>query len=142
MSGHIEMTIHGAAGDLKGFRYFWAKYVTGFDETQHCAKSLKGEFSKKARTPVGRTVAFDEKSSDYVYVCGVSDPYDRDNNFHAALRYKFNSAARVKTYNGYEIEFKNAELLPIPDTPEKYKNKPEEFTTCRNFRFGAHYYPS
>ena len=63
----------------------------------------------------------DEADSDYIYVCGVSAPYAHVNNFHAPLRYKFNNVARMTTYNGYEIEFKNAEILPIPALPENYR---------------------
>lgn len=60
---------------VTGFKYFWLKYVRGFDPTVHCAKCLLGDYSQKVNLfmPVNTEIELNE-FSDYkcLYLCGVT----------------------------------------------------------------------
>jgi hypothetical protein len=134
-------------GIIKGFRYFWAYYVSGFRSEHHCQACLKGErvpdfCTSTARS--GKPVVFDLLDDyTYVYVCGVgSGPKTElaSQNFHWALRYKENSSIEEPTYNGYIVTARNAMKLPIPKLPDGWNRRTRTTTRCKNFQFGVEYF--
>lgn len=65
---------------LAGFMYFWLKYVRGFEQTQHCARCLIGDFSPQiGKLMLTENIIHLERGApaqfDYVYLCGVAVPY-------------------------------------------------------------------
>jgi hypothetical protein len=130
---------------LTGFRFLWAVYVTGFVPTQHCKKCLRGPTSSRTSPQIElrKHFAFDEQSPgsfDYIYICGVSNPYQWRNSFHLPFRVVPGAVAQKDTYNGFRFRVTNAEEIEIPELPAGYRGLDNSFTTCRNFQFGVHAY--
>lgn len=134
------------SGPIRGFRFFWAYYVTGFDPRVHCQKCFKGARSlrvTKQSEPGVLYLMSEKRSFPFLYVCGVGiGPKDRlhEKNFHLALRAQEGAATSAETYNGYTFEVTNAVALPIPELPENWNGLPREMTRCKNFRFGVEYF--
>jgi hypothetical protein len=138
-------------GKIRGFRFFWAFYVSGFRSDVHCQQCFKGDLVKHFCTPTARSgqkVVFDQMDRyPYVYVCGVGSGPKTElagQNFHWALRYEADSLIEAHTYNGYRATALNAVALPIPELPLGWNGRDRETTRCKNFRFGVEYfgYPS
>ena len=84
--------------DPSKFMWLWAKYVTGFNETQHCTNSIRGRYSRKLwkgnpELPSTPTLVMDEQpvgTYRAIYICGVSKRgYSSGKNYphsvHAAI---------------------------------------------------------
>src|SRR5947208_2370873 len=74
----ITIQIHHpdlAPGPVRGFRFFWAYYVTGYDQSLHCQPCFKGTLSTQLNTRTARSgvtyVMNERRSFPYLYVCGV-----------------------------------------------------------------------
>jgi hypothetical protein len=69
-------------------------------------------------------------------------PYVWENNFHLPFIIKTGSVAEKELYNGDKVIIEGAEALEFDTSvvDAKYSHLPEEFTTCRNFQFGAYYF--
>jgi hypothetical protein len=113
----------------------------------HCANCLVGEYAtdigKGMRPGNAIEVALDDHERA-LYVCGVASPYVWAKNFHAALRPAGEASALViPMWNGDELHVQGAELMPInrATADSLYAGKPESFLSCRNFQFGAEYFP-
>ena len=86
---------------VTGFRYFWLKYIRGFDPTVHCAKCLIGDYSQKVslNMPVNTEIELNE-FTDFkcLYLCGVIGyrnnlhipfvPSDNENDIITAETYR------------------------------------------------------
>lgn len=130
-------------GRVDGYSHFWLKYVNGFDPNVHCARCLRGQYSKRVSKDslLNRPIVLNEMARfDYVYLCGVAKPYVWENNLHLAARHAPGARALVESYNGIRAVIRNAELLEIPALAEGFAGKPKAFTTCRNWQFGVAYY--
>lgn len=125
------------AGDLKGFQFFWLKYVTGFDHTRHCMACLQGVRSSRVtpRMRGGKVALVEAERFDFLYLCGVATT-GYDDNLHVPMRLAPGSVAQVTTYTGLAISIRNVEVLPIQPlvAPHEW---PRAFSRCRNFQFGA-----
>jgi hypothetical protein len=62
-------------GPVRGFKFFWAYYVNGFDQTVHCQPCFKGSLSRQFNTRTaqsGKLYTMNErKAFRYLYICGV-----------------------------------------------------------------------
>jgi hypothetical protein len=138
----MKLIVEGPAERVSAdYRYLWAKYVRGFDPSQHCAMGLVGSWSKRVRVRMqtGVHLPFDEtKAYDYIYICGVGPSYP--SNLHMPMRDKEGGFVEVETYNGFRFIVENAELLTIPGLPKGFAGKDWQFTTCRNWQFGVDRY--
>lgn len=128
----------------RGWRYLWAKAVTGFDERQHCARCLEGSYLTAfgLRMAVREPVALEVPDGGLLYLCGVSAPYVHANNLHAAFLPDPEAApVEVQTYTRDRIVVHGGRLLPIYDDAARvlFGHKGPDFVTCRNFQFGAQY---
>lgn len=131
-------------GPLRGFKFFWAYYVDGFDQTAHCQPCFKGALSNQLNTRTaqsGRLYVMDErKIFRYIYVCGVgAGPKNllHEKNFHLPLEPQPGAHEVCHTYNGYVITVENGVALPIPELEPGWKGLDRETTRCKNFRFGV-----
>lgn len=127
----------------RSWLYLWGKYVTGINLEVHCAKSLKGNYSKKIvkNKSTRENIKLDEYNSNIFYLCGVSKPYKWNENFHLALRYKPGNNITIER-NGLYLEIENAEEIPIVFDIDKcnHENKyKEEYSSCRNWQFAYLY---
>jgi hypothetical protein len=130
---------------LTGFKYFWGKKVTAFNDKYHCAKSLVGEYSKVINNKMKCNEYIEVEKEltnegDIFYICGVSTPYIWKNNFHLALLIKEGEKCLKEMYNGDVIEVIGAKEIYF-DYKIAYSNysyKGKAFTTCRNFQFGSY----
>jgi len=124
------------------FRYLWLKYVTGVNLEQHCAKCLKGQYSKKINPHVNgfEKIVLDESHADYYYLCGVSIPYKWEKNFHLAFKYMQGSIIELERL-GIKIKIRGAELIPIIPTPlseiDSFHKHDPAYNTCRNWQFAT-----
>ena len=119
------------------FRYFWAKYVDGFNLNVHCARCLLGHYSKKVAPDKSLiNVALDEHASRYYYICGVTTPYVWANNFHLAFEFAPNEILEYYDDNTH-IAIENARQIPIVKRDyrdAKFGNN-NSYNTCRNWQF-------
>ena len=130
------------ATKLEGFRYFWAKYVRGFDPAHHCAKCLVGDWSKHTRMGMALPVEFgfdESKDFRFVYICGVSS-IGYQSNLHIVLEPEDDASCSVKAFNGTVFDIQGARRLLIPPLPDGWQGKDRKYTTCRNFQFGVAYF--
>ncbi len=117
----------------------WLKYVTGFNEKVHCARCLKGKFSKALPMPTENKPntykgILTEHEAPYLYLCGVTRKYSE--NLHIAFQWKGRSTVEYESER-VRVVITNAEQLPISPIHEPLELD-DKFTTCRNFQFGWH----
>jgi hypothetical protein len=138
--------------DPARFMWLWAKYVRGVNETKHCTSCLRGWYSKRlsAHNPELRETArlvLDERDpSEFfaLYICGVAKQgYSRrlnyPHNLHAAMLPAPGRRDRFR-FEEWELEVTNGVFDPIPaleELPPRLGALPEEFTTCRIFRWAV-----
>ena len=126
---------------VTGFRYFWLKYIRGFDPTVHCAKCLIGDYSQKVslNMPVNTEIELNE-FSDFkcLYLCGV---IGYRNNLHIPFvpSDNENDIITTETYRGDKVIITGARRLPIPPLEKGYTSLSQAFTSCRNYQFGVSY---
>ena len=107
---------------VTGFRYFWLKYIRGFDPTVHCAKCLIGDYSQKVslKMPVNTEIELNE-FSDFkcLYLCGV---IGYQNNLHVPFvpSDNENDIITAETYRGDKVIITGAKRLPIPPLEKGY----------------------
>ena len=125
-------------------KYFWLKYVNGFNPAEHCAKSMLGKHSRRVwgEAPLNTPILLDELKSgyDFIYLCGVAEPFRWSNNLHMPIRPKPGAKATIYAYTGMRCVITNAEVVDIPRVEDGYAGFDLEFTTCRNWRFGVQNY--
>jgi hypothetical protein len=131
-------------GPIQGFRFFWAYYVNGFNQSVHCQPCFKGSVSKQLSTATARSgvmYTMDERRSfEYLYICGVGvGPRNLlyQKNFHLPLKLAAGAREARQTYNGYTITVENGLALPIPELEDGWKGLDRETTRCKNFRFAV-----
>ena len=88
---------------------------------------------------MGRPVALDLKGAPFGYVCGVTGR-GYPTNLHVAFRPGKDAVIEEVLPHWQRLTIVGAERLPIPPLPEGWRGLDQSFTTCRNFRFGAHYF--
>lgn len=126
---------------VTGFRYFWLKYIRGFDPTVHCAKCLIGDYSQKVNLnmPVNTEIELNEfVDFKCLYLCGV---IGYQNNLHVPFvpSDNENDIITVETYRGDKVIIAGAKRLPIPPLEKGYNGLSQAFTSCRNYQFGVSY---
>jgi hypothetical protein len=131
-------------GPIRGFKFFWAYYVNGFDQTVHCQPCFKGGLSRQFNTRTvhsGKLYTMNErKAFRYLYICGVGvGPKDRlhEKNFHLPLEFRPGAREVRRTYNKYTITVENGMAVPIPELEVGWKGLDLETTRCKNFRFAV-----
>ncbi|HYA71771.1 MAG TPA: hypothetical protein VEF36_01305 [Roseiarcus sp.] len=141
---HLSFILHSERESVAGWRYLWAKRVTGFRPGCHCAGCLAGAYEERfgRAAPVNQMVALDSyERGAIIYFCGVSTPYRWSNNLHLPVRITGDAEdlARAKCYNGDELTIAGAEEIPFTDEAARlaYPARGPAFLTCRNFQFGA-----
>ena len=141
---------HNLRGDA--FMWLWAKYVAGVNDTKHCTASLRGPYSKRlsrhnADLETEGELVLDEVRRERfqaIYICGVARKgYASKKNYpfnlHAAVLPKAGATGDYQ-FDGWKLNVENGILLPIPseaELPERYRDLPPEFTTCRIFRWAV-----
>lgn len=123
------------------FRHFWAKRVTGFDSSVHCAECLRGPRLAEVNRQLaqGGRATLSAKAGSLIYICGVASPRNWSNNFHLAFRVTNGGQTVSQLYTGARVTVSNGVAIHIADTAARrlYPELPEHFLTCRNFQFGA-----
>lgn len=123
----------------KPFMYIWLKNVVAVNLNYHCAKSLVGNYSVDVNKNT-KSISNLPLENGVWYLCGVSMPYNWNNNFHLAFEYKEGSSIEYSN-NGISVTIRNAVSLPISseyiDESDINANR-QEYYTCRNWQF-AHY---
>lgn len=132
---------------IEGFKFFWAFYVNGFDQSVHCQPCFKGSLSRQLNTRTAKSgelyVMNERKSFRYLYICGVGTGLKAElhrKNFHFPVRFEAGSREVGHTHNGYVITVENAVELPIPALVPGWKGLNLETTRCKNFQFGVEYF--
>ena len=146
---HTHITIHVEhqeyePGPVRGFKFFWAYYVSGYDQTLHCQPCFKGTLSKQFNTRTaqsGKLYTMNERRTfPYLYICGVGlgpKKLLHEKNFHLPVEFQPGAREIRQTYNGYTITVENAVAVPIPDLEAGWKGLALETTRCKNFRFAV-----
>ena len=126
---------------LRGFRYFWLRYVHGFSPHFHCQRSLLGSNDPRFHRNMTIGLSFELLETNpyhHIYLCGI--PPSSEPGLHLALTPETGAIARVDTYNGIEITVSGARMLEIPSLPDGYAGMSRKYTTCCNWQFGVRYY--
>ena len=131
-------------GPVRGFKFFWAYHVNGFDQTVHCQPCFKGSLSRQFNTRTAQSgklyVMNERKAFRYLYICGVGlGPKGllKEKNFHLPLRLRLGASEVRHTYNDYKITVENGIAVPIPELEVGWKGLDLETTRCKNFRFAV-----
>jgi hypothetical protein len=136
----IVVSIELEFGD-QTFRHFWAKRVTGFDSSVHCAECLRGRRLPEVNKDLARggRATLNAKVGALIYICGVASPRNWANNFHLAFRVTDGGQTVSQLYTGARVAVSNAVAIPISDTAARhlFPELPDDFLACRNFQFGA-----
>ena len=123
--------------EVKGkFRYLWLKSIKGVDLSVHCARCLIGKYDNRIYPQLGTSehIVLTEK---IYYLCGVSDPYVWENNFHLAFQEKAGASLNISR-NGINIIINGAEEIQFSEKDIDLslpQAKRKEYTTCRNWQF-------
>lgn len=123
----------------KAFRFFWIKYVNGFNPRVHCAKCLEGHYSRhlKYREHGDLShVVLDEHETPFIYLCGVTAKWEW--NVHAAGRFEEGVSM---LYSDERVVFHLTNFRQIRILSENNPPAPKEFATCRNWQFGWTAFP-
>ena len=116
--------------------YIWLKTVENIDLSVHCAKCLIGKYDGRINKNTKKSQNLKLKDKIY-YLCGVSEPYNWNKNFHLAFKPKEGSNIEYSN-NGINVVIEGAEMLPINekyiDIMDPYSNQ-KEYRTCRNWQF-------
>lgn len=141
--------------DGKKFKWLYAKYACGCNPTYHCTNAIKGKYSKKftrlsKEFIPGQTIVFDEFTTDTwdaIYICGVStNGYTKHANYphnvHVAILSR-PGARDIWSFEDWTMSVENGVFERVISEDElhiKYRNLPEEFITCRMFRWAVWHY--
>lgn len=136
----IRTSIQVAPGPA-GFRYFWAKHVTGFNSATHCYNCLKGSPVKAVNLELARggTISILVEPGAMIYICGVASPHRWPDNFHHAFRAVPGATSEGQLHTGALLKVINGERIPFDGTAaiSAFRDRGPEFLTCRNFQFAA-----
>jgi hypothetical protein len=121
------------------FKYFWIKYVNGFDPSKHCARCLIGEYSSLLSYRERRDLAgavLDEHASRFIYICGVTPKW----------KWNVHVAGICKPGESFELQDERVELRltnfqRIEIVPDLGPPAHRAFATCRNWQFGWTAFP-
>ncbi len=138
------------------FVWLWAKYVTGSNPEKHCTRSILCKYSKRLSAHnelLGQSprLTLDEGAVgtySAIYVCGVAREGYRKHlnyphNLHTAILPRPGASDSFK-FERWSMSVENGIFLPIPPVAalaSKYRPLPDEFTTCRIFRWSVVYRP-
>ena len=141
--------------DKKKFKWLYAKYAIGANPLHHCTNAIKGKYSKRfsRNNPdfqPDRDVILDEYPDlgwDAIYICGVSSKgYSKHENYphnvHIAIIPAFGEKDEW-SFENWKMTVENAKFEYVISEDElnpKYKNLPEEYVTCRMFRWAVWHY--
>lgn len=141
--------------DGKKFKWLYAKYAYGANPSHHCTNAIRGKYSKRfsrnnPKFLPGNKVIFDEFPElgwDAIYICGVStNGYSKHTNYphnvHVAIVPKQGSTDKWN-FENWEMNVENGIFEYVISEEElnpKYKNYPEEYVTCRMFRWAVWHY--
>lgn len=141
--------------DGKKFKWLYAKYAYGANPLHHCTNAIRGRYSKlfSRNNPdfaPNQKITLDEYCDlgwDAIYICGVSTKgYAKHENYphnvHVAIipapgekdEWSFENWSMTVENGRFEYVISEEELNP------KYKNLPEEYVTCRMFRWAVWHY--
>lgn len=124
-----------------GYRYFWARRVTGFNDQAHCYSCLKGSRLAQVNLELsqGGEAVIPAKAGELVYICGVARPPRWENNFHLAIKVVEGAVSDRTMHTGANLSVLNGELIPFDGDTARllYPDRGEDFLTCRNFQFAA-----
>lgn len=135
--------------------WLWAKYVRDVNPAQHCTNALRGWHSNVLSSTQNPALAsqpllrLDERpAADWlaIYICGVSRPgysarprTNYPHNLHAVILPK-PGARESWAFEDWRLDVTNGVFDRIPaldDVPNQYRELPDEFVTCRIFRWAV-----
>lgn len=134
---------------VPGFRWFWLKYVRGFEPAKHCGACLHGVYSHivagwktfrggagLVRVPGPLPCTEVATPWDALYLCGVTAQWAK--NLHVAVVPAAGELVTVPMPHDprFTVHFENARALPIPEIADGWGGLPTAHTRCRNWRFG------
>ena len=147
------------ASNFDGNKFMWlyAKYAYGANPNKHCTNSIKGKYSNRftRNNPgflPGQEIVLDEFPDlnwDAIYICGVSKVgYHRHQNYphnvHIAIIPK-PGATDTWSFENWNMTVKNAVfeyVISEEELEDKYSTLPEQYRTCRMFRWAVTHYKS
>ena len=148
----IELT-HNFDG--KKFMWLYAKYAFGCNPAHHCTNAIRGRYSKRFSRlnpdfKAGQTLVLDEFPDlgwDAIYICGVSkNGYAKHENYPHNVHVAIIPQEGCKDHWEFEdwvMDVKNARFEYVPSEKEidkKYRKLPEQYWTCRMFRWAVSHY--
>ena len=141
--------------DGKKFKWLYAKYAYGANPNHHCTNAIRGKYSKRfsRNNPdfnSSRTIVLDEYPDlgwDAIYICGVSAKgYAKHENYVHNVHIAILPSPGYQdkwTFENWEMTVENGKfeyVISEDQLEEKYKTLPEEYVTCRMFRWAVTHY--
>ena len=141
--------------DGKKFMWLYAKYANGCNPQHHCTNAIRGRYSKRFSRlnkdfKPGKTIVLDEFPAnqwDAIYICGVSrNGYAKHENYphnvHVAIL-PCEGESDHWEFENWKMEVENGRFERVPSAQEidpKYLALPEQYWTCRMFRWAVWHY--
>lgn len=138
--------------DARHWMWLWAKYTTGHNPAQHCTKSIRGTYSKRFSAhndamAIQQSLEMDEVGDGTfaaIYLCGVAKQGYRlkqnyPHNLHAVI-VPAPGMTDSFTFEAWRLRVTGGRFAPVPgpeNLPEEYRKLPDEYTTCRIFRWAV-----
>lgn len=132
----LELTTHDGQ-PVTGWSYLWAKHVSGFDQTTHCARALRGMYEQQVSKSMAPGAYEVPLRGHFLYLCGVASFGGYRNNLHLVVAPEDGAEAEVVSYLGDRFRIRGGRAREIPPLPHHWNGLGSHFTTCRNFQFGV-----
>ena len=141
--------------DPKKFMWLYAKYAYGVNPRQHCTNAIRGKYSKKfsRNNPEFANMTtiimdeFPEIGWDAIYICGVSAKgYSKHQNYPHNVHIAVLPAPGENDtweFENWKMTLENGHfeyIIPEDELDDEYKNYPEQYVTCRMFRWAVWHY--
>jgi len=141
--------------DGSKFKWLYAKYACGCNPTHHCTNAIIGKYSKKFSSLSddfipGQAIVLDEflaDTWDSIYICGVStNGYSKHTNYPHNVHVAVLPRPGTKdtwSFENWTMSVENGvfeQVISEDELNAKYKNLPEEYVTCRMFRWAVWHY--
>ena len=119
------------------FRYFWAKYVSGFDSDHHCKKCLRGPNEDRVNLLMSNDNFELRDGFPYFYIFAMGFVPKLEPSMHLAVKPAPGNTVTKESKYGVVFIVHDAIEVEVEKLPLEWNGLDKYFTTCRNFQFGV-----
>lgn len=133
----MRLEVRGMATASQSFVQLWGMYVKDFDPTKHCIFCLKGRKERELHRQIADRDYELATDFPYFYLFAMGRGDRSISNVHLPVRPHPGAVASIGSLYGVTFTIRDAYALRIDRLPEGWMGLNREYTSCRNFQFGA-----